>query len=204
MEDELERITSKIMDEAKAKGDEIIGQGKRDAKSILDEAQVRSKAAQERILKEAERDAGQGRKRQVADATIKARKGKLGAREDIIDEAFRRSDKKLSEIANSSKYPAILENLVKEACIEIGDGEIEVIVRKEDAKIIEKRLSSLEKSLKSKDINAKLSLSKETINELGVITRSRDGMVGVSNTLGSRLERMRPALRLEVSKILFK
>ncbi len=204
MENELKKITSKIMDEAKAKGDEIIGQGKRDAQSILDEAQVRSKAAEERILKEAERDAEQGRKRQVADATIKARKGKLGAREDIIDEAFRRSDKRLSEIANSSKYPAILENLVKEACIEIGDGEIEVIVRKEDAKTIEKRLSNLEKSLKSKDINAKLSLSKETINELGVITRSRDGMVGVSNTLGSRLERMRPALRLEVSKILFK
>ncbi|MFQ5815994.1 MAG: V-type ATP synthase subunit E [Candidatus Hydrothermarchaeaceae archaeon] len=204
MEEELKRITSKILDEARAKGDEIISQGARDAKNIVEEAQVRSRAAAERLIKEAERDAEQGKKRLVADAILKARKKKLDAREDIIGEAFSRAEENLLKIAGSPKYPSILENLITEACTEIGDGGVEVIVRKKDAKNIEKRFSNLEKVLKEKGINVKLSLSKETTNELGVIARISEGRVEVSNTLNSRLERIKPTLRLEVAKILFK
>jgi len=204
VEEELGRITSKIMDEAKAKSDEIIGQGKKDAKNILDEAQLRSKAAEQRIIKEAERDAEQKKKRQIADATIKARKRKLEAREEIINEAFGRANKKLQELSKSTKYPTILESLAKEACLEVGGGNIEIIVRKQDAQVIEKKFSNLEKALKNHDINAKLSLSNDNTNELGVIARSKEGNVEVSNTLSSRMARMKPSLRQEVSKLLFK
>lgn len=202
MEQEVEKITSKILEEAKAKGAEIINQGKRDAEAIVEEAKVRSKAAEDRILKEGARDAEQRKKRLVADATIKARKKKLDAREDIINEAFRRAEINLANIANSSKYPSILENLALEACLGVGDGDIEIITRKEDAKILEEKFPKLEKALKEKGINVRLSLSKESTNELGVIARSGDGRVEVSNTLESRLERIKPSLRLEVAKIL--
>jgi V/A-type H+-transporting ATPase subunit E len=202
VEQEVEKITSKILEEAKAKGAEIINQGKRDAEAIVEEAKVRSKAAEDRILKEGARDAEQRKKRLVADATIKARKKKLDAREDIINEAFRRAEINLANIANSSKYPSILENLALEACLGVGDGDIEIITRKEDAKILEEKFPKLEKALKEKGINVRLSLSKESTNELGVIARSGDGRVEVSNTLESRLERIKPSLRLEVAKIL--
>ncbi len=204
MEQELSRITSKILDEAKSKSDEIVKQGKGDAKSITDEAKVRSKGTADRIIKEAEREAEQVKKRQVADATIQARKKKLGAREDLINKTFSGAEKKLDDLSKSSKYPSILERLLSEACAEIGKGNIEVIVRKEDAKTISEKFKNLEKTLKDKGTNVKLSLSKESTSSLGVIARSVDGNVVVSNTLESRLSRIRPTIRLEVAKILFK
>lgn len=204
VEEELKRITSKILDEARAKGNEIINQGKRDAKSIEEEAFVRSKAAEDRIVRDAERHAEQEKKKIIADATIRARKRKLDAREEVIDKGFQRAQKTLQEAANSQKYSSILNGLIREACAEMGGGDIEVLARKEDAKTVEKILPGLEKVLKEGKINVQLSLSNETINELGVIVRSRNGKVEVSNTLNSRLERLKPTLRVEVAKILFK
>lgn len=204
MEEELKRITSKIMDEAKAKNDEIISQGNRDADSIIDEAKARSRAATNRIINEAQRDSEQVHKRLIADATIQARKKKLDSREEIISNAFNKGEKKLKEVSKSNKYPSIIDKLLLEACEEIKSDNIEVIVRKDDGKSVQTRFSTIEKSLKAKGINSKLSLSKETTNELGIIARSTDGKVEVSNTFSSRLERIKPTLRLKVAKILFK
>ncbi len=204
MEEELKKITSKILEEARAKANEIVTQGKRDGKSIEEEAFVRSRAAEERITKDAERHAEQEKKKLIADATIRARKKKLDAREEVINEAFQKAEKNLLEVANSPKYQTILEGLIKEACAEMGSGDVELLVRQEDAKSVEMVLPGIVKALGGKGINVKLSLSKETINGVGVIARSRERRIEVSNTLNSRLERTKPVLRVEVAKILFK
>ncbi len=204
MEEELKKITSKILADAKAKGDEIIAQGEEEAGGIEEEVRGRAKATEGRILREAERKGEQERKRLIASSIIKTRRGKLDAREGMINEVFRRAEAALEGMVKSPGYGDILEGLVIEACMEIVRGDMEILVRAEDEDMVRKRLGKISKAIKEgAGVNAKLSISPERIREPGAVVRSVDGTVEVSNTLAARLERMRPSLRLEVAKILF-
>ncbi|MEE8167555.1 MAG: V-type ATP synthase subunit E family protein [Candidatus Hydrothermarchaeales archaeon] len=203
MEAELQKITSRILAEAKEKEDAIVSQGTEEAKNIESEARARAKTVKEGIIKEAERKAEQERRRIIAEATINARKKTLNAREEIINRAFHIAEGELQKLVASPDYGDVLVKLIVEACIEIDGGEIAVLVREEDKTIVEKRLDNISKTLKGKGVDAKLSIADARINGPGAVVRTMKGGVEVSNLLETRLERMKPSLRLNAANILF-
>ncbi len=202
-QENVDKIIAKILEDAKAQGSEITARAQEEAARIIQEAREKAKLIEEAALKDAARDAEQEKRRIMADATIKARKLKLAAREEVISEAFRRAEEELNNIAGSGKYPEILEKLAVQACVEIGGGELEILVREEDRDMIQKSLPKIEEAAKKAGISARLSVAKDAINSPGIVMRTKDSKVEVSNTFESRYERMRPSLRLEAAKILF-
>lgn len=202
-QENVNKIISKILEDARAQGGEIIARGKEEADRIIEDARQKAKRIEELALRDAGREAEQEKRRIMADATIKARKLKLAAREEVISEAFKRAEEELQKIAKSPSYAEILVKLAAQACTEIGGGKLEILVREEDKNLAQKSLSRIEDPLNKSGLSAELSVASASIGSPGAVVRTKDGKVEVANTFASRYERMRSSLRLEAAKILF-
>jgi len=204
-EENLKKIIMKILDDSKAEADVIISgaQKQKQAKQIEDEARQKAKGIEEDIIKDARRKAEQEKRRIVADGVIKAKKARLKAREEVISKAFEKAEEELEKIPKKPEYASILEGLVKQACIEIGGGDLEVSVREEDVSIIDD-ISKIARDVENETkVKTDVSLVGTDIGSPGTVVKTRDGRVEVVNTFATRLQRMRPALRSEIARILF-
>jgi V/A-type H+/Na+-transporting ATPase subunit E len=202
-EENLKKIIMKILDDSKAEADVIMSGAQKQAKQIEDEARQKAKGIEEDIIKDAGRKAEQEKRRIVADGVIKAKKARLEAREEVIMKAFEKAEEELDKIQEKPEYASILEGLVKQACIEIGGGDLEVSVREEDVSIIDD-ISKIARDVENETkVKTDISLVGADIGSPGTVVKTRDGRVEVVNTFATRLERMRPALRSEIARILF-
>lgn len=200
-EAKVKLITDKILEDSESEINEIKGRAEKEASKILNEAKGRATEIRETILKEGKREAEQERKRIIADAVIKARKKKLEAREEVISKTFEEGEERIKKILKRKDYSKILENLIQESAIEIGGGDLVVILRDDDKRLVE--LDKIARDLKEKVKITGMKLSKDSIASPGVIVRTKDGRVEVDNTLETRMRRMRNDLRLKVAKVLF-
>jgi V/A-type H+-transporting ATPase subunit E len=199
MEEKVEKIIQRIEEDSRAEVEGILREARDKAEKIKAEAEKKAKGIEDEIIGKGKREAEQEKQRIIANARLRARKMKLDAKEEVIRAALEEAEKKLKKVSTSKDYPKVLENLIEEAAISIGEKEVKIFVRKEDARILTADL--LEKL--SKEAKCKISLSSQTINTCGgVIARTNDGRVEVDNTLETRMERMREDLRSQVAEVL--
>ncbi|HDH28604.1 MAG TPA: hypothetical protein ENH13_05680, partial [Euryarchaeota archaeon] len=100
-------------------------------------------------------------------------------------------------------YADVLTALTRDTCIELGGGELEVIVRDADEKVISKAAKAIEKEVKAAtSVDTKISVSTDAIGP-GVIVKGKSGKVEIDSTFKNRLELLRPSLRLKVAEALF-
>ena len=198
--EKVEKIIARIEADARAEAERILSEARAQAESIRREAEAKAGVRKAEIISRGRREAEQERARIVANAKLRARKALLDAKEEVIREAFSRAEKALAEVAKEERYPGILKRLILEAIETIG-GDVEVLARKEDRKILSK--SFLQEI--AKQAKVKVTLAEETISSAGgVVVRSRDGRAEVDNTFETRLERIKSELRSSVAKVLFK
>jgi V/A-type H+-transporting ATPase subunit E len=203
VDENVEKIISKITESAKAQADEIMAEGKNKAGKIIEDAKVRASDIRKNIKNEGKRKAEQEKKRIIADGTIKAKRKKLDAKEEVISKAFEMARAELDKV-DKDKYEAFLVDIAKESCIDIGGGNIEILLRPEDKGILEPELGGISKEVSgATGKETSISISNDTIDEPGLVVRTDNGRVEVSNTFKSRMERMRSELRTEVAKVLF-
>lgn len=203
MEDNVDRITSKILEDAQRKSEEIIEQAESEAREKLDVSKRKGEASRDRILAEAEKTAEQTKKKITAESKIKARTILLESKEKLIQEAFAKAKEKLESLPNQKSYTETLAKLTVDTCIQLGGAELEIFVRKEDEKIVKAALNNIEKGVKTATGEAvKLILSSADIGP-GVIVQRADGKVGIDSTFKTRLELLRPGLRLKVAEAMF-
>ena len=189
IEEDSEVEAQEILRDAQAKADEIIAQAKAEAKSVEDE-----------IIQKGRHDAELINQRIIANAKLRAKKHGLDVKEKIIQNAFDEAEKRLEKITLSKEYQNILKSIIAEGVESIGGDDVEVVVRKEDVKLVNKAfLKELRKKL-----GVNITLSEDSIKSLGgAIIRTRDGTIVVNNTFETRMRRMRDELRSKVAKILF-
>jgi V/A-type H+/Na+-transporting ATPase subunit E len=89
--------------------------------------------------------------------------------------------------------------------MEIGGGELIVLLKKEDVAKIKDSITSIEKSVTEETgVNTTLEMG-ENINTIGgVVIKTKNGDIEVNNTIESRMLRFKKSLRSEVAAILFK
>ncbi|MDP6613303.1 MAG: V-type ATP synthase subunit E family protein, partial [Candidatus Hydrothermarchaeota archaeon] len=189
IEEDSEVEAQEILRDFQAKADEIIAKTKAQAKSIEDE-----------IIQKGRHDAELINQRIIANAKLQAKKHGLDVKEEIIQNAFDEAEKRLEKITLSKEYQNILKSIIAEGVESIGGDDVEVVVRKEDVKLVNKAfLKELRKKL-----GVNITLSEDSIKSLGgAIIRTRDGTIVVNNTFETRMRRMRDELRSKVAKILF-
>jgi V/A-type H+-transporting ATPase subunit E len=203
MESDVDRITSKIIEDAEKKSREIIEQAKKEANEKLEASKRRGEALKGRLVEEAEKNADQTTKKIIAESKIKARTILLESKEKLIQIAFEKAKDELEAIPTDKTYPAVLVGLMKDTCIKMGGGELEIMLNSRDEKKIEKELKTLENEIeKATGEKTKVKISTANISP-GVIVKGRGGRVEIDSTFKNRLDLLRPGLRLKVAEALF-
>ena len=220
-----DKIVSNIMSEAQAKADEnkIEAQAKVDA--ILADGEKKAEATKVKISEDAAKQADMRYQQIISEAKMNARRAELGAKEEVIEEAFSKATEELTNMANTNdpEYVDALMEMIKEAAAEIGGGDLIVLLKEEDIPKVQDKLETIvglvkalikrekpsdlgliatEVSLET-DVDTTLEIGEPIDTIGGAILRTRNGEIQVNNTIESRMLRFKKSLRSEVAKTLF-
>lgn len=220
-----DKIVSNIMSDAQAKADVNKSEAQVKVDAILAYGEKRAEATKVKISEDAAKQAEMRYQQIISEAKMNARRAELGAKEEVIEEAFSKATEDLTNMANTndSEYVDALVEMIKEAAVEIGGGDLIVLLKEEDIPKVQDKLESivgLIKSLIKREKPSDLSaiateVSQETDVETtleigepidtigGAILRTRNGEIQVNNTIESRMLRFKKSLRSEVAKTLF-
>ena len=200
----IEKIEEIIINEAKAKAEEIIAKAKEKARKILDEAKREAEKEVNEIINRRKADAEARARRIMSEARLEARLKLLNAKEEVISNAFDTALERLKEFCQTPEYKEVLENLIKDAAITIGGGNLEVLLSENTN--IEPDLSKIAKEIEKQTGTAtSIVISKDKVKSIGgAIVRSLDQSFTLDNTFEARLERVREQLRVSVANVLFK
>ena len=220
-----DKIVSNIMSDAQAKADVNKSEAQVKVDAILADGEKRAEATKLKISEDAAKQAEMRYQQIISEAKMNARRAELGAKEEVIEEAFSKATEDLTNMANTNdqEYVDALIEMIKEAAVEIGGGDLIVLLKQEDIPKVQDKLESivgLIKSLIKREKPSDLSaiateVSNETAVETtleigepidtigGAILRTRNGEIQVNNTIESRMLRFKKSLRSEVAKTLF-
>ncbi len=202
-----DKIVSSILSDVQIKANALTDEAEKNSSSILLKAEEKALIEKNKILAEAEKQSNMKYQQVISEAKMNSRRMELEAREEVIEETFQKAEEKLKKIA-SSKSPEYIESLkeiITEAAIEIGGGELVVLLKKDDVAKIKDSIKSIANDVTEK-ISVKTSLEiGDNINTIGgAIVKTKNGEIEVNNTIESRLSRFKKTMRSEVAKVLFK
>ena len=202
-----DKIVSSIVSDAQIKAKALTEVAEKKSSSILLQGEEKALIEKNKILSEAEKQANLKYQQIISEAKMNSRRMELEAREDVIEESFKIAEKKLKEIASSGslEYMESLKGIITEAAIEIGGGELIVLLKNDDVAKIKDSITSIEKDVTNKiGVKTELEIG-DNINTIGgVIVKTKNGEIEINNTIETRLLRFKKTLRSEVAKILFK
>jgi V/A-type H+-transporting ATPase subunit E len=201
-----DKIVSSILSDAQSKADVIIQDAQKESELILEEGQKKAQAEKEKILDEANKQSNMKYQQLISEAKMNARRAELEAREEVIEDAFKKAEEDLTKIASSSsdEYKKSLIEIVKEATLEVGGGEVIVHLKAEDVDKIKDSIDTIAKDVEAQNgIKTTLEIG-ESINTIGgAVVKTKNGEIEVNNTIESRMSRFKKSLRSEVAKVLF-
>ncbi len=184
LEREAEAERQRILAEARQRAEELRRQAEADAHALL-EAQRRRVAA--------EVEAARVRARGVAH--LRASSAVLEAKDQVLEEVFRRAAEELDRVARDpARYGALLRGLLREAVAGF-QGPVVVECAEQDLHAVEAAARELGVPVAQ--------VRPDSALRAGVRVRSEDGRFVVENTLLSRLQRARQALLAEVAEVLW-
>lgn len=134
----------------------------------------------------------------VGRANLEGRKMVIDTKMEIIDTVFEEVQKMLEEMVKKrgAEYEKVMEKLVKEAVITLGEDELFVSSNNEDQVLLNNLLNKL-----SKELGISLELDSEPIDVIGgVQVRNLKGTKIYYNTLGGRLAKIRDTKVSEVAE----
>ena len=197
-DENIERLSRDILQQAQSEADQLIVEAKGKGEQIKKHAVEEAAAERMRILNQAKRDADRIRSQAVATTQLKARTQKLEAREKLLTEVFATSMEKLASVQQWSDYEAIVEKLALEAIEQIGSKKLIIHADKFTKKLL---ADSLLKKIKEKfagTIELGYPLEKCT----GLIVTTEDGHLNFDNLLETRMTRLENDLRSPVYHLL--
>jgi V/A-type H+/Na+-transporting ATPase subunit E len=190
---------------------EVLGDVQKEAEAIILAAENEAKEALKATKEQANENyltlmnqatlKAEGERRKVASVTeLEMRNRLLQTKEDLVDAAFEKALVKLKDFVTTEKYRGYLLGLIVEVAERIGHKNLVVQVNaKDEAWLTQDMLNRL-----SKKSNCELKLSDQTEDYIGGCKiQTVDGKITYDSTIDNRLQELKPALRVEVAKILF-
>ena len=195
-------LEASLIEKAVEERNTLLEQAEKRAKRILENAEeekVRLEADVERHLKTVVGSELRAvHDRIVGKANLEGRKFVMGTKMEIIDSVFKEAQKTLEDMVEKGgvEYETIMEKLVKEAVVTIGEDELLVSSNNKDQALLNNLLTKL-----SKELDVSLELDREPIVVIGgVEVRNLKGTKIYYNTLGGRLAKIRDIRVSEVAE----
>ncbi len=160
------------------------------ARAILDEAERKAIAVREDARRTALRPSSSEQARRLHQAKLEALRTVGEIRQRLVETALAETRQHLMNLRADSNYPFILHRLIEEAVEALGDtgphdGRVVLEIDPRDEVQVQQAL---------KELGLDLQVAPSLNCWGGVVIRSSDGRVVVTNTLESRLERATPFL----------
>lgn len=202
-----DKITENIKADAQAKSDEIISKATVETDKILAEGQLKAEEAKKSIIDSAEKQAEMKYQQIISEAKVNSRRKELEAREEVIEKAFRVASEKIEKQAsdNSANYVESLKTMIKDASLQVGGNQLEILVRADDVDNVKSMIDEVSDYVASETGKETSFIIGEPIDIIGgAVVKTVDGEVEVKNTIEARMLRYRKYLRSEVAKTLFR
>ena len=199
-----DKIVSSIMSEAQEKADVIIQDANAEASAITQNAEKTAEAEKTKILDNGKKQSDMRYQQIISEAKMNARRAELGAKEEVIEEAFAKATSQLEEMASSDseEYDDSLSKMIKEAVDELGSNDLVIQLNERDTEKFKSQLGENVSTFQIDDVNFQIGEPIDTIG--GAIVKTKSGDIEVNNTIESRLDRFKSLLRSEVANVLFK
>ncbi|MDD1690247.1 MAG: hypothetical protein LUQ66_06260 [Methanoregula sp.] len=188
-----ENLLKSVEESAQERQKELFGKASQQAGEIRSAAKRQAEEIQEIAVKEAEKSASIERNKQLYLTKGEIKEQSLRMREKVFDAAFEKATGQLSGLRQDKKYPAVFETLAREVTGAMGGQPFRVHVDRRDEELCKKTLAAL-------DIRCDVLTDIQCMG--GLVASSPDGLIRISNTIESRLERIREHKKLEIHAIL--
>ena len=207
----VDKIISHIETEVEKEISETLLKVREEAEIITKAAQEKAKRETERVLSNGKRVASLEGQKIIAEARINVRRKRMDSQEEAIVASFDAAQKALEELAEKGKrdnltYKDIMFNLIVSASEIVAGNKLELVFNQRDSKAFNKEMlrEARESVTKGTGREVSLDLTGDTIQCLGgVVVRDLEKQVEVDNTLETKLNQLKENLRVEVAKILF-
>ncbi|KAF2669245.1 putative ATP synthase subunit E [Microthyrium microscopicum] len=192
---ELKKMTTFIRQEALEKAKEI--QIKADEEFAIEKSKlVRQETAAidtsyEKKFKQASMS------QQITRSTVsnKSRLKVLSARQELLDDLFEQSRKKLGSVTkDKKKYATLLKDLILEGLYPLNESKVQVKAKKSDFEAVKKAAEEAAKEYKSKtgnevkiELDESSPLPADSLRTGGVTISGTGGKIEINNTLDERL-----------------
>jgi V/A-type H+-transporting ATPase subunit E len=195
----LERTISKVLSQKEAELISKIDSAYQESLNNLEASRGKLEAERTRIVESAKKQAENLKRQIVGSGRLAARNQELLMIENAVNNAFEEARKKLAASGGRESYKALMSTIIEESVSSVGSGEVMIECNKNDAELISKILSDLQKN----NPNVQAKVSDRSIDTLGGIrVKSADGTMTYDNTLESRIERLKPLIRKNIAQML--
>jgi V/A-type H+-transporting ATPase subunit E len=189
-----ENLLKSVEESAQEKERELREKARSAVQLISEDTKNQSIVIQQSLLAEAKKAATIEKNKLFYLTKGENKENLIKTKEAIFSTAFGDAEQRLSHVRKDPKYPDILKNLTREAVGALGGETFRIHIDKRDEKLIKKILSELH-------------LSGEVIADLqcsgGLVVTTQNESVKISNTLESRLERVKEQKKLEIYAVLY-
>jgi len=201
----VDKIKSKILEDAKAEANKIISKAEEEKAKILEKAKEEAEKRKAEILKKGEKEAEMTKNRIISEAKLEAKKKLLETKEEIIEMAINKLKEELTKLPEQPDYKDKLIKLIKEGAISLGGGDLVVRLNKRDIELIDdSTLWNLEKEVEN--ITKKVTVLKkgEPVDIVGgCIIETADGLKSLDNSLEAIFNRNLNVIRARITEKLF-
>lgn len=179
----VEKITSKILEDAKAQADAITLGANLRAEGIVNEAKENAESLIESYKTRGEEEKLKLIDRKKSVAEIDGRKITLGVKQEIIDKAFKLAAEKISSMEDDKYIEFLVEKIQASG---VRSGEI-VMNSNQREKIGTKLVDKLNQTFTTDAGNKGFTLSEETVDAVGGFM-VKDGQIYMNGTLENLIE----------------
>lgn len=195
----IEKITARILADAKAEADAIKAQSDAECAGIRAENERRAEERYEKLVSEGEKETEQRASRMERTASLEAKKGVLSAKQQSVSRAFELAKEKIAALPEAD-YVAFLARQAAAAAL---TGEETVILCEEDRdKLGEKIVKAANELISAAGKKGELKLSGEARPMSGGLVLKR-GDIEVNCTVDTLLDLGRGELAAQVAEVLF-
>lgn len=188
-----ENLLKSVEESAQEKERELREKTRSAVELISEDAKNQATLIQQTLLAEAKKAATIEKNKLIYLTKGENKEKLIKTKEAIFSTAIEAAGQRLSHLRKDPKYPEILKNLTLEAVGAAGGDTFRIHIDKRDANLIKKILSEL-------------NLSGEIVEDLlcsgGLVVSARNESIKISNTLESRLDRVKEQKKLQIYSIL--
>ena len=193
-----ERITARILKDAEQEAQELISAAQKEAQEMLDSASKNAEKLQRDAETEARSALAETERRYVVVAELDAKKDRLAAKVQVLEEAYEAAQRALMELP-SNRYREIYRTLVLQA-IESGDEGIAPAL--DETRIDQSFVDDLNEVMRERQKNASLHLLPARADISGGLLVCR-GKMEINLESAAVLRNVREQTQAEIAEILF-